>query len=495
MDEFLKSRHLARVAKQQIWGALLRDPNISGAGFGRRVTGRGEPDCPALVVYVRKKVPINLIPPSVRLPRKIYVGNDAVEVDVVETGPFFIQAFDSRERPAPSGISIGHVNVTAGTLGCLVTDNTDGSLCILSNNHVMADSNAASIGDLVIQPGDADGGSSPGDDIATLKRFVTIDCAGTNRVDAAIAQVINRADVEARFKDDLMPYPGPDHRAVGLLYAGGGGRTLLNPIRDVMGLLDISFLAGAGAIGTAEIGMAVEKVGRTTEYTTGQVMEIDVTATVGTYQCGNAMFDGQIATCDMSCPGDSGSLVCAGGEGTCTEMDCGCGTSSTARRVFGLDITVDRIVEKEFRERYLSRTLVGRYLIDVYFRNESRIVRRVQQAMRGEDADANRDLVRGLHEKYGGVLREALLQPDRSDLRLSGEHLEEAERILARARPHMSPEEIEVAEEALKIAREAVGRNVREILEMLDNRDLHARVVDLVGRVPSLQGPDCGCGK
>lgn len=493
-DQFMKSRALARIAKQQIWSRLSRDPNISGAGFGRRVVGRGKPEGPAIVVYVKKKLPIDVIPLSIRLPRRVYVGNDPVEVDVVETGPFYTQEFTARERPAPSGISIGHPNITAGTLGCLVTDNTDGSLCILSNNHVLADGNSASIGDASLQPGDGDGGSSPGDDIATLKRFITVDCAATNRVDAAIAQVINQADVVAEFKDNLMPYPGPDHPAVGLLYAGGGGRTLLNPIRDVMSLLDISFLAGAGAIGAAEIGMAVEKVGRTTEYTTGQVMEIDVTANVGPYACGTATFDGQIATCDMSCGGDSGSVVCAGGTGECVEMDCGCGTSAAASRVFGLDISLDRIVEKEFRERYLSRTLVGRYLMDVYFRNEKQIVRRTREAV-GErkEGQANVDYARSLYDKYAGDLRQALLQPDRSDLRLTSEHLEEAERVLARARQHLSREEARAAEEGLKLARTAVGRNAREILEMLDDRGLHERVVRLVKSIPSLKEPDCGC--
>ncbi|MBC8085705.1 MAG: hypothetical protein H7Z40_00450, partial [Phycisphaerae bacterium] len=227
--DFIKSRHLARIAKQQIWDRIARDPNIAGAGFGRRVVGRSAAEGPALVIYVLKKLSLAVIPPSLQLPRKIYIGNDPIEVDVVETGPFFTQEFTARERPAPSGISIGHPNITAGTLGCLVTDNTDGSLCILSNNHVLADANAASIGDASIQQGSADGGSSPAEDIATLKRFITIDCAGTNRVDAAIAQVNKPSDVIAQFKDNLMPYPSAEHPAIGLLFAGGGGRTLLNP--------------------------------------------------------------------------------------------------------------------------------------------------------------------------------------------------------------------------------------------------------------------------
>lgn len=494
MDEqFTKARAIARIAKQQIWARLARDANISGAAFGRRVVGKGRAEGPALVIYVKKKLSLEAIPPSVQLPRKIYVGNDPIEVDVVETGPFYTLAFTARERPAPSGISIGHVNVTAGTLGCLVEDSTDGSLCILSNNHVLADGNNASVGDAIIQPGSMDGGSSPADDIAQLKRFVPVDCTGTNRVDAAIGQVNNAADVVAQFKNNLMDYPSATHPAIGLLFAGGGGRTILNPISDVMTQLDIAFLAGAGAIGTADVGMAVEKVGRTTEYTTGEVMEIDATVSVGPYACGNATFENQIATCTMACGGDSGSVVCAGGEGVCEEIDCGCGTSTAAARVFGLDVSLDRVVASEFRERYLSRTRVGRYAMDIYFLNEDQIVRRTREATRQEKGARHVEFGRHLYDKYAATLREALLQPDRSDFRLTSEHLEDAEQVLGRAKPYMSREEVRAANEVLEVARTAVGKNVREILEMLNDEQLHERAVRIVSRVPSLKRPDCDC--
>src|SRR5262245_56479469 len=44
-----------------------------------------------------------------------------------------------RRRPAPNGVSIGHYAITAGTLGCLVTNGS--TTFILSNNHVLADEN------------------------------------------------------------------------------------------------------------------------------------------------------------------------------------------------------------------------------------------------------------------------------------------------------------------------------------------------------------------
>jgi len=63
-----------------------------------------------------------------------------------------------------------------------------GRVYILSNNHVLANSNGASIGDPEYQPGPFDGGTAA-DQIATLSDFQVISFAanGTNTIDAAIA--------------------------------------------------------------------------------------------------------------------------------------------------------------------------------------------------------------------------------------------------------------------------------------------------------------------
>ena len=186
--------------------------------------------------------------------------------------------------------------------------------------------------------------------------------------------------------------------------------------------------------------------------------------------------------------------MCAGGEGTCSEMDCGCGTSTAAAEILGLkELGLDRIAASEFRDRYLGRTLVGRYALDVYFRNESSIVNRARQATRGDEGAQSLEFARYLYKKHADDVRTALLQPDRSELRLTSEHVNDLDQAIGRARPHMSKEESAAADEVLELARTAVGKNVREILEMLDDKGLHERVVGIVERVPSLKRPDCGC--
>ncbi|MHC4176123.1 MAG: chymotrypsin family serine protease [Planctomycetota bacterium] len=182
------------------------------------------------------------------------------------------------ERPVPIGVSTGHPNITAGTIGCRVTDGTD--LYALSNNHVCADCNQATIGDPVLQPGDFDGGVALDDTIGWLFDFQPIDFSGgDNTIDAAIA--ISSAD--------LLGNATPSN---------GYG----TPKSTTM---------------AATIGLKVKKYGRTTGQTSGRVEAVNATFDIN-YGGGKiARFVGQIVISpgDFSAGGDSGSLVVADGKG------------------------------------------------------------------------------------------------------------------------------------------------------------------------------------
>ncbi|WP_367140983.1 MULTISPECIES: hypothetical protein [Streptomyces] len=486
MDErYAKARSLSQAVRRTYWPAYEQDPNIVGMAFGQRITGGQRTDEPAVLIYVARKISSRFLPPSRELPQRLPVGGDHIEVDVVETGPVYPLVFAGRTRPAPSGISIGHTLVTAGTLGCLVRDNTDSSLCILSNNHVLANQNMATPGDAIVQPGVYDGGTTPGDTIATLKRFISIGTSG-NRVDAAIAQVMTPGDVVNQMMNNLMPVPGPRHRAVGLLFAGSCNRTFFNPIQDVLTKLNITFPAGADSTVTAELGMNVEKVGRTTEYTTSTVLEIDVTTKVG-YNFGQATFDGQIATAWLSDGGDSGSLVCQGGAGG-NEDHCGsCFLISMASSMLGEDLSVHQQLEKEFRERYLSQTRVGKYLIDVFLSNQERLVNRARQARPSEEDRAH---ARTLYDRYAELITRIMARPYADDTRLSAEHLTEARQALELAKKYTTTEEAAVADGFFDLAKRAQGLKPGEILQALNAPAVYNQVKQLVSRIDFLQQPE-----
>ena len=84
-----------------------------------------------------------------------------------------------------AGGSCGHPRITAGTLGGFVEDAR--RYYALSNNHVLADCDAARVGDPIWQPGPYDVMRSGHQVIAHLSRWVPLDPRRTDGVDAAIA--------------------------------------------------------------------------------------------------------------------------------------------------------------------------------------------------------------------------------------------------------------------------------------------------------------------
>lgn len=180
-----------------------------------------------------------------------------------------------RRRPLRPGISIGHVGVTAGTLGAFVTraGPGDGELYALSNYHVLAGSPEARPGDIVLQPGPADGGLVPGDRIGALAEIVRLDPLEPAYTDAAIAR--------------LDPVPVDFEYPVGRV------------------------VKTARALG----GEIVGKVGRTTSVTRGRVTAIELDdVIVGYDDLGALSFDDQIEIESLddgpfSRGGDSGALV------------------------------------------------------------------------------------------------------------------------------------------------------------------------------------------
>jgi hypothetical protein len=100
--------------------------------------------------------------------------------------------FRKRRRPLEAGVSVGHIQITAGTLGFVVED--DDFFYALSNNHVLADVNAGSPGDPVVQPGPDDRTPSKATMVGVLDRFVPISFSRSNTVDCAVAQLFE--DIE-----------------------------------------------------------------------------------------------------------------------------------------------------------------------------------------------------------------------------------------------------------------------------------------------------------
>jgi hypothetical protein len=297
-----------RLAKDLNKGNLFAKPNVVGVGVGEKVSqGRSTGEL-SVVVLVRQKVPLVGLQPEAVVPREI----DGIRTDVVEVG--LIRAFQARTerwRPAPGGVSIGHFKITAGTLGCVVRDRTTRDRLILSNNHVLANSNDASPGDSILQPGPADGGQDGADTIARLERF----CPIQYNVEPSTCGV---AESIANLGNALARMFGSNHR-LEVIRANAAATNnvdaaVARPLdeRDILDeILEIGVVSGAVP---ATLGMQVRKSGRTTGLTSGEISVVDATVSVSYGPERAATFENQIVAGPMSQGGDSGSLVVSGAE-------------------------------------------------------------------------------------------------------------------------------------------------------------------------------------
>lgn len=299
----------AKAAKQQHRQELMGKPNVVGVGVGYKIVGGQQTDIPCVIVFVRRKVAAETLSSKELVPETV----GEVPTDVVESGEIFAhQSRTSKYRPAPGGVSIGHRQVTAGTLGAVVRDSYTGERLILSNNHVLANSNSASAGDIILQPGSADGGTVANDAIGSLLRFQPIQFEGSPGQPGDCS----RANTFADFGNYIARTLGSEHRVyayrvqqeeVNLVDAA-----VARPLTDQDVLDEILEIGAVAGVKEADVGMAVRKSGRTTGLTSGSIIALDTMVTVNYGGGRNATFDQQIVSGAMSQPGDSGSLLVDG---------------------------------------------------------------------------------------------------------------------------------------------------------------------------------------
>lgn len=320
-----EQRRAARVARE----IAKTKKGITLVYIGYKSRAGERTDEVGIVFGVEKKKPLVELGQAEILPASIA----GIVTDVIETGIIRARAFIQKRRPCPPGFSIGHVSITAGTLGSWVKRAGNEDWIALSNNHVFANSNSAILGDTIIQPGKADGGFSGTDSFARLAEFAVInfdDAGGGKDKDGkknsslvrlwwsawqAIPNAIaNLVGCPRRLRVlDMRRHPQMvGSRAVGQPSPNLIDAAIATPLNQGYVRLDIPQIGEPLGIRDLELGDAVQKSGRTTEYTTGIVEGVDVQSTVS-YGGPIAQFDDQILIVgngtEFSAPGDSGSGI------------------------------------------------------------------------------------------------------------------------------------------------------------------------------------------
>lgn len=253
--------------------SVFEDPNIVGVGVSNKVSDKKETDVLCLCFYVAKKLPPAKVPSRHIVPPVIATEDGkSAYTDVKEIGKIVPQVKPLVKRdPIESGFSVGHVKITAGTLGAIVKKNNKRYL--LSNAHVLANSGKGKPGDKIVYPGPDDGGELLADWAAVLSEAVPlIKGEGfVNEVDAALAEIL-----EERLNNVSYKLPGTKA-----------------PLRTI----------------APKRGMVVTKRGRTTRTTRGKIIDIDFRVSLSYPGVGEVGFTRQVLCERYTEPGDSGSLV------------------------------------------------------------------------------------------------------------------------------------------------------------------------------------------
>ena len=288
---------------KEIYLPLMRDKGVMSVGLGKKQINGRPTKIDSLTCSVKEKLPASQLTKASYIPTEI----DGIMTDVIVSQPLQALALlVEPKRPAPGGVSIGHFAITAGTLGCYVTDE-DGHKVVLSNNHVLANSNDALIGDAILQPGVADGGVFDEDIFAYLQDFQEIGFGGTSDLPTcpiaiAAAKIANwfarkRSHRLAAVKD------APQENLVDCAIA-----LPLNTDWIDDRIMDIG--KPVMPLAVPEVGLKLQKHGRTTGYTMDEILQTGVAAQIQYGPGQTAIFVDQIIAGPMSAGGDSGSLVC-----------------------------------------------------------------------------------------------------------------------------------------------------------------------------------------
>ena len=176
----------------------------------------------------------------------------------------------------------------SGTLGALVTRN--GVNYILSNNHVLAREDSASVGEAIVQPGLVDNSCAPATPVAHFSQAVKLQNSSKTAVaDAALAQVVT----------------GEVDTTGAILQLGAVSCGVAQPAPP------------AGTVIAPAVNMPVAKSGRSTGLTCGAISLIDASlkvqysTTCGSSSTFTVTFHHQVVidSSTFGAPGDSGALI------------------------------------------------------------------------------------------------------------------------------------------------------------------------------------------
>lgn len=274
-----------KIVSQWIWR-----PNVTGVSIGLKEVNGKLTDQISIKLHVAKK--IKDLPLAKSFPKRI----KGIPTDVVQ-GKYRIMILrkckkckekeEEEEnprtkifRPAPPGVSVGHKDVTAGTLGAYIWYITGKRVLALSNNHVFANVNMGSPGDEIYQPGPYDIENNNLDWkkalIGELDHYMPINFGGSECPNARIMSGIYNS-LASMFNRKTRIYP---------LVVNRTDVATAKWFKDSdikLEILNIGCPKGVFSDFENILGLRVKKTGRTTGYTEGIVSDYPFSTLVSYY--------------------------------------------------------------------------------------------------------------------------------------------------------------------------------------------------------------------
>lgn len=436
----------AHAAKEVNLERLLELPSVRGAGIGYRVRRGKRTSDLAVQVFVDRKIDEDKVQLGALVPKEIDGPNGPVRTDVVELYDVHAQQDTTRYRPVPGGCSIGpEASVSAGTLGGWACDETDDSIVLLTNNHVISALDNMPVLRQVVQPGRLDGGTLPADVIGSLKRHIQLNTV-PNGPGAA-------------------PPVSPVDAAIGTIEVD---RT------DNITQLNVPAIY---ELGSPMLEMSVQKRGRTTRLTTnGIVTSIGVTLNV-TYAGGTRLgriqnsfiissTDGNI----FSTNGDSGSLILDQAQGELNGTFPVVGLLYAGGTMNGGPVTIANDINSVFGALNLSTVCncVARAVIRAIFGSSRVDGASSERAVRSKEKQMRQFRARLLESGKFGAIANSVITKEAARVGQVLNEDDEAFGLLTRALEHwvMMPTNLDVVEakfdeETIELLRKFSRRVVR----------------------------------
>ena len=174
----MKTENIKKILRKKA-RKFLQYPNINSVGIGyKEENGKKRPVIQFTVDVKASPEALESLD-TVPIPTSFSLEGETVETDVVQRKfqPAYRvnaevitkDARKQRQDPLMPGISVGHVKITAGTIGCFVYGQNDERPYMLSNWHVLH-GYEGKIGDPIVQPGVYDDNNIEGNQVGKLER-------------------------------------------------------------------------------------------------------------------------------------------------------------------------------------------------------------------------------------------------------------------------------------------------------------------------------------